>query len=120
MENKICKFENLSAWKKSKELAIFSYGVTAKMPKKEMFGLISQINRAAVSLAANIVEGCSRNTKKDFSHFLDIALGSAFELKTLYEVAVSQKYISRSELKEVNVRIVDCVKLVYGLKRSIK
>ena len=120
MDNKICKFENLNAWKKSKELAIFSYGITIKMPKKEIFGLVSQINRAAVSLAANIAEGCSRNTKKDFSHFLDIALGSAFELKTLYEISFSQKYISDSELKEVNVRIIDCVKLIYGLKRSMK
>jgi len=115
----IKKFENLNAWIVAKELAILAYRATKTLPKAEIFGLTSQINRAAVSVSANIAEGSSRTSAKDFNRFLDIALGSAFELKTLMEIAYSQK-LAIEFYEQINEKIVDCVKLIYGLKRSIR
>lgn len=116
---KINKFENLKAWQAAKDLAVVSYRLTKKFPKEEVFALVSQTTRAAVSIAANIAEGSSRRTKNDFSHFLEISLGSAFELKTLFDIALAQKYISDTDKKEIDQRIIGTVKLIYGLRRNL-
>lgn len=115
----INKFENLEVWKHSKNLAIEIYNITDKFPKIEMFSLTSQINRAAVSIPANVAEGSSRNSKKDFSRFLEIALGSAFELKTLAEIAYERKYFNLLIKNDLENKITKCVMLIYGLMRSL-
>jgi four helix bundle protein len=73
--------------KEARVLASEIYLVTKSFPKDEMFGLISQMRRCAVSVPSNIAEGCSRTSQKDFSRFLQISLGSAFELETQIEIA---------------------------------
>lgn len=115
----INKFENLDTWIQAKELAIYIYNLTDKFPKSEIFSLTNQTNRAVVSISANIAEGCSRSSKKDFSHFLEIALGSAFELKTLTEIAYRRDYFSKDTKIQIDDRITKCVMLLYGLKRSL-
>lgn len=74
-------FKKLKIWQMGMELAKIIFEVTYTFPSQEKFGLISQMNRCAVSIPSNISEGSSR-TNKSFSHFLDIALGSSFELQT--------------------------------------
>ena len=86
-------FEKLECWKNARELAILVYDACDNYPKHEQFSLTSQSTRAVVSVAANIAEGSSRSSKKDFCHFLEIALGSAFELETLFEISLARKYI---------------------------
>jgi len=75
-------FKKFEIWKQGIELVKMIYSITNKLPKEEMFGLRSQITRAAVSVPSNIAEGASRNTDKDFKRFLEIALGSLFEIET--------------------------------------
>lgn len=113
------KFENLEAWKHAKRLAINVYQVSDKYPDKERFALTSQTTRSAVSIVANIAEGTSRISNKDFSHFLDIAIGSAFELETLLMLANERDYLDSRKYDELKSNLTDVIKLIYGLKRSL-
>jgi|SRR3989338_844272 len=80
-------YEKLMVWQKGMELTLLVYTLTGTFPASEQFGLTSQMKRAAVSIPSNIAEGSRRNTKRDFCHFLDIALGSASELDTQLRLA---------------------------------
>ena len=75
-------FKNLDVWKDAMNVVKEVYTVSDKLPVNEKYGLRSQTTRAAVSIPANIAEGCSRNSEIEFKRFLEIALGSAFELET--------------------------------------
>jgi len=116
----INKFEKLETWIKANNLVIFIYTVTDNFPKSELFALTSQTTRAAVSIPANIAEGCSRSSAKDLGHFLEIAIGSAFELKTLIGIAFARDYIPEQLKTKVDHDIETTVKLIYGFKRSLK
>ena len=74
--------ENLIIWKDSLTLVNEVYRLVKLLPKQESYGLYSQMTRAAISISSNIAEGCSRSSKKEFSRFLEISIGSAFELQT--------------------------------------
>lgn len=80
-------YKNLEIWKLSLEFCKTIYFIVSQFPKEEMFGLSSQIKRSAVSISSNIAEGSSRNSDKDFIRFLEIALGSSFELETQLTIA---------------------------------
>jgi len=77
---KTYSFENLESWKSAKQLAIWIYKLTTSFPLDEKFGLVSQMRRAAVSIASNLAEGTSRKSKKDQAHFSTIAYSSCIEL----------------------------------------
>lgn len=79
-------YRALTVWKKSIELVILVYKLTEDFPKSEIYGLISQMRRCAVSIPSNIAEGSRRKSKKDFAHFLTIAFGSGSELETQLEI----------------------------------
>lgn len=74
-------FRELAVWRKSHELTLLVYQLTARYPKEELFGLTSQTRRACSSIPANIAEGCGRNGDVEFARFLQIAMGSASELE---------------------------------------
>ena len=80
-------FRQLKVWQKGFEIAVQTYRSSLTLPKHEQFGLISQITRAAVSIPSNIAEGSSRHTDKDKSRFIEISLGSSFELETQLLIA---------------------------------
>lgn len=113
------KFENLEVWKKAKDLAIQTYKLTSKYPPREQFAITSQTTRAVVSISCNIAEGTSRQSKKDFSHFLSMAIGSAFELENLMMIAYELRYVSEEDKKEIINNIVTVEKMINGLKRSL-
>ena len=75
-------FRNLTVWNDSRPLVKESYVFTKNLPDSEKFGLISQINRCSISVPANIAEGCAKNSNKDFGRFLQISLGSLYELES--------------------------------------
>jgi four helix bundle protein len=98
-------FQNLDAWKVSMELVKMVYQLTKSYPKEEMYGLVSQTRRAAVSIPSNIAEGMGRQYKKDTVQFLFISRGSLYELQTLAEVAFSISVLSESDKELLGVKI---------------
>jgi four helix bundle protein len=81
--------KKLRAFELADHLAMLTYKQTAKLPKEELFGLVSQMRRAAVSVASNIVEGCSRSSTVEYVRFLEVAYGSARELE--YQISVAER-----------------------------
>ncbi|MCR9172490.1 MAG: four helix bundle protein [bacterium] len=110
-------FRSLSFWVLSKELAIDVYYVTKTFPASEQFGLTSQMRRSAVSIPSNIAEGTSRKSDKDFSRFLDIAIGSAHELETQLEIAMEINYLSKEDYSRLSKKLISITKLT-GKYRS--
>lgn len=74
-------FKNLKVWQKGIKLVVDIYKTSKKFPQEELYGLTSQMRRSAISVPSNIAEGCGRNSDKDFNRFLEISLGSSFELE---------------------------------------
>ena len=96
-------FEKLRVWQNARELVKSVYRMTKAYPRNEVYGLTSQTNRAAVSVAANLAEGSSRTSRKDQAHFSQIAYGSLMELACLLIVAVDLEILSadrEAELRE--------------------
>jgi four helix bundle protein len=91
-------FKKLVVWEKSHKLTLAAYRATSQFPKEELFGLTSQIRRAAASIPANIAEGCGRNSEKEFIHFLHLATGSGNELEYHFLLARDLGYISDSAI----------------------
>lgn len=111
-------FEELDVYKKAIDLVSNIYTLTKTFPKDEIFGLTSQLRRAAVSIAANISEGSSRS-KKDFSRFLDISRGSTFECVTLLDISLKQYDINQSKYANLRGQLIEISKMLSGLKKSI-
>ena len=79
--------KELKIWQKGFEIAINAFKLIAAFPKEEKYGISSQITRAAVSISSNIAEGSSRKSEKDYNRFIEISLGSTFELETQLLIA---------------------------------
>ncbi|MGQ1784908.1 four helix bundle protein [Saccharicrinis sp. GN24d3] len=101
-------FRKLEIWKKGIELVKQVYGLTKKLPQNEQYGLVSQMNRCAVSVPSNIAEGCSRSSDIELVRFIEIALGSAFELETqmiimreVYQINVDEFSINLNQLQKM-------------------
>ena len=91
----------LDIFKSANILVIRIYQVTKTFPKDELYGLVSQMRRASVSVATNIVEGCGRRTESEFNRFLDIAFGSVRELGYLIELSTSLGYLKEQDTKQL-------------------
>lgn len=94
---KITSFKDLVIWRKGIELVKEVYIVTKKFPNSELYGLASQMRRAAISIPSNTAEGFRRRHAKEFKHFLDIALSSAAELETQIIIAKELRYLDDVE-----------------------
>ncbi len=117
---KIRDFTDLEAWRKSHELALGIYKLTSLFPKSEIFGLISQIQRAAVSITSNIAEGFGRQTFKEKVQFYYQAQGSLTEVKNQLILAKDLNYISPSEFDKIMDTLIVSHKLLQGLLRKTK
>ena len=107
--------KDLIVWQKSIKLCKLVYNLTGKFPKEEVYGLISQMRRSAVSIPSNIAEGRNRGTRKDFSQFLRIALGSASELETQIEIAKELSYLDYKDCVEIESLLEEVSKMTMGL-----
>ena len=115
----IHKFRDLFVWQKSIAFVKEIYRITTKYPKSELFGLTYQIQRAAVSMPTNIAEGCGRNSNKELSRFIDIAIGSAFELETLLQISFELNYIAELEYNTLMKDLYEIQKMMYGLQQTL-
>jgi len=117
MENIPAKsFEDLIMWKKAHQFVLAVYGYTENFPKQEMYGLVSQLRRAAVSIPANIAEGFKKKSKLDKARFLNIAQGSAEECRYYLILARDLKYGDCSTLRTL---LDEVSKLIYAYSKSI-
>ena len=112
-------FKNLKIWKLSISLANDIYPVTEMFPKTEDFGLKSQIRRCAVSIASNIAEGSSRSSNKDFSRFLEISMGSLFELQTQLIISKNRNFIEEEIANDLDIKIVDLQKMISSFQKTL-
>jgi four helix bundle protein len=112
-------FKGLIVWQQSRSMVKEVYLLTQKFPNEEKFGLTQQIRRAVVSIPSNIAEGSGRNTNADFSHFLDIANGSAFEVETQLYLALDLGYISQTEFENINIKLQSIEKLLFNFKKKL-
>ncbi|MHC5213031.1 MAG: four helix bundle protein [Planctomycetota bacterium] len=113
-------YNDLKAFQLSDELALMVYRATKDFPKDEMFGLSSQLRRAAVSTASNIVEGASRNSEVDFLRFLDMAYGSACEVEYQASLAYRLGYLKEPTKRNLLEKSSEVAKVLNGLIRSLR
>lgn len=113
-------FRNLDVWKSSVQLVKVVYELTAFFPASEKFNLISQISRCAVSIPSNIAEGCARDSQKDFARFLQISLGSSFELETQFEIAKELNFIDNIKFEQLITQLHTIQKQIQSLKKYVE
>ena len=112
-------FKKLIVWQKSIKLVKEVYTVTKKLPKEELYGLTSQVRRAAVSIPSNIAEGSGKGNK-EFNHYLNISKGSSFELETQFIIIKELDFTSTETFNEINAHIIEIQKMLVGLQKSLK
>ena len=114
------KYKELLVWQKSFALTTEVYLLVKKLPASERYNLTSQITRCAVSISSNIAEGAGRDSPKEFSHFLSIAAGSAYELETQLLLSIAFNYVHKDELNDILNSLVHVQKMLFSLKRKLK
>lgn len=102
------------------ELIDESYKLTNSLPSTEMFGLRSQMNRSAVSIASNIAEGSSKGSDVHFARYLEISLGSAFEWETQLIVCKSQNFVAIDKFEQLEKQIIEIQRIVSSLVHKMK
>lgn len=113
-------FKELLVWQKSINFVTEIYKATDCFPKSEMFGLISQIRRASVSIPSNIAEGNSRRSVPDYLQFLKISRGSCAEVETQLIIAKNLNFLSEENYLILNQNIIEISKMLNGLIKSLK
>ncbi|MDH3457014.1 MAG: four helix bundle protein [Gemmatimonadota bacterium] len=119
MPHAVRSCRDLRVWQRCLELIGLCYCVTRSFPSHEMFGLTSQIRRAATSVAANIAEGHGRGRPKEFLHYLRTARGSLMELDTHVEIAMRLNYLSADHVHDVEIAVSDVGRMMAGLRRRL-
>lgn len=121
MENKIIHgYKKLIVWQKSMDLVIEIYDLTEKFPKSEIYGLVSQMRRCAVSIPSNIAEGSKRRTQKDFRQFLIISYGSGSELETQIEIVKRLPYSKNFNFQRVDNLLDEIMRMLNKMLSNFK
>ncbi|MFA5991201.1 MAG: four helix bundle protein [Candidatus Doudnabacteria bacterium] len=113
--NKVQSYRDLIVWQKAMDLVVLVYQLTDKYPKSEIYGLVSQSRRCAVSIPSNIAEGRLRGTRKDFRQFLIIAFASGAELETQLEIARRLKYILETDYSKATMLLTEVMKMLNAM-----
>ena len=113
----IYSFEKLEVWQLAKDFIIDIYQITKKYPENEKYGLVSQLNRAAVSVVSNIAEGCSRTTNKDRAHFTQIAYGSMMEIVCQLIISKELGYLSQNDYDLLRKKAEEITNKLNALRR---
>ena len=112
-------FRDLQVWHKAHALVLESYKVTNAFPRQEMFSMTSQIRRAAVSIAANISEGCGKQGNGEFQRFLGMAAGSASELEYHFLLSRDLGFIAEIEYERPNSHVIEVKRMLASLLRKV-
>jgi four helix bundle protein len=111
-------FEKLNVWQEARKLVKATYEITGSFPQREIYGLTSQTNRAAVSVAANLAEGSARRSRKDQAHFSEISYGSLMELACLFILGNDLGILPAEEENKLRFSIQDVSAQLNALHRS--
>ena len=111
--------KDLDVWVKSMEFVTRVYEKTASFPPYELYGIISQIRRATVSIPLNLAEGAARNHRREFFQFVGISIGSASEVETLLIISKNLKYLSDVNYQMMIVDLERILKMLIALKKSL-
>ncbi len=114
------RFKDLEIWKMSRFFCSNVYKITSSYPETEKFGIVSQLRRASVSVPSNIAEGCSRKSNKDFSRFLEIAIGSLYEIETQLLISDDLGFVQKEELNLLLSDLNSIIKMTSKFKSSLK
>lgn len=112
-------FKELKVWQKAITLVTKVYRCSKSFPKEEVYGITSQMRRAACSIPMNIAEGSGRRTPADFSHFLDMARGSAYELETQFIIVLNLEYLKQDLFDELSADLDEVQRMISGLQNSL-
>lgn len=107
---------DLIAWQKAVELVVEIYKTTRSFPKDELYGLVSQLRRAAVSVASNLAEGYGRNSRNELRHFIGQSRGSLAEVETQIEIAQRLGYMGSDAASQLMTRIGELGRILAGLR----
>ena len=113
-------FHNLKVWQKAHKLTLSVYKATSSFPKEELYGLTSQVRRAAVSIPANIAEGCARGGDTEFGRFLSIAQGSAGELDYHLLLAHGLKFIRAPDYDRISTELNEVRRMLTSFILKLK
>jgi four helix bundle protein len=113
-------YKELAVWQKARDLVKAVYQSTAAFPREELYGLTSQIRRAAVSIPANIAEGYARNSRKEYVQFVSISYGSASELETLIILAQDLGYLKFELYEGLMSDLKTVLRMLNKLRESLK
>ena len=113
-------YEKLEVYKLAVKLVVQAYALTKDFPKEEIFGLISQIRRAAVSIVLNIVEGSARSSKKDFAVFIDRSIGSAVETRSGLQISVELRFTTEKQITDALELIDELFFKLQKLKKYLR
>ncbi len=114
------RFRDLEICKKSRKFCSKIYTITSRFPESEKFGMTNQLRRAAVSIPSNIAEGSSRKSNKDFSRFLQITLGSAYEIETQLLISYDLNFIDKEELDSLSKDLESIIKMTSKFNSTLK
>jgi four helix bundle protein len=114
------RFKELEIWKKSRIFCSNIYQITSTFPNDEKFGITNQLRRASISIPSNIAEGSSRNSNKDFARFLEIAIGSAYEIETQLLIASDLNFLKQENLEPLISQLEEIIKMTSKFRSSLK
>jgi four helix bundle protein len=109
----------LKAFHLADEVVLLIYQATMKFPREEIYGLTSQMRRAAVSIPSNIVEGCTRKSQADYRRFLEIAFGSLREVHYQFDLSKRLGYFDKQDISSYESKIIEAEKVLSALLRSM-
>lgn len=112
-------FKNLLVWQRSHKFAVDLYKISKSLPKEELYGITSQLRRAAVSIPTNISEGSGKRTEKDFSHYLSIASGSASETEYLLMLIKELEFLPQEKIDPMINEINEIKKMLNAFQIKI-
>ena len=112
-------YRDLIVWQKGKKFCVDTYGLTKNFPETERFGLVAQLQRAAVSIPSNIAEGSKRSSKKDQNHFYTIAYGSGAEIETQLEIAKELFPSLKKKIESLEKDLLEIMKMLNKLKSIV-
>jgi four helix bundle protein len=113
-------FKNIEVWKKAHKLVLDIYQYTISFPSSELYGITSQIRRAAVSIPTNIAEGSAKGSNADFGRYLQIAFGSASEVEYLLLLSFELKFINEESYTVLLNQIIEIKKMLSGFIKKLK